>query len=99
MCSPAVCNLCTKITWTGCGQHMDQALTSVPPENRQGPGRTGERFRSGQVRPRELDARFDPASGPGCSVVAGGQLVSGAGAPRLAGTRTMGPPGRMRGGR
>jgi len=34
MCSPAVCNRCKKITWTGCGQHVDQALAGVPPENR-----------------------------------------------------------------
>ena len=34
MCSPAVCNCCGKITWTGCGGHVDQALASVPPENR-----------------------------------------------------------------
>jgi len=31
MCSPAICN---QITWTGCGQHLDQALADVPPENR-----------------------------------------------------------------
>ncbi len=30
MCSPAVCNRCKKITWTGCGQHVDQALAGVP---------------------------------------------------------------------
>lgn len=34
MCSPTVCNRCGKITWTGCGQHVDQALANVPPENR-----------------------------------------------------------------
>ncbi len=34
MCSPAVCNRCSKITWAGCGQHVDQALANVPPENR-----------------------------------------------------------------
>jgi hypothetical protein len=34
MCSPAVCNRCGKITWTGCGQHVGQALANVPPENR-----------------------------------------------------------------
>ncbi len=34
MCSPAVCGQCKKITWTGCGQHVDQALAGIPPENR-----------------------------------------------------------------
>jgi hypothetical protein len=34
MCSPAVCGHCKKITWTGCGQHVDQALAGIPPENR-----------------------------------------------------------------
>jgi hypothetical protein len=34
MCSTAICDRCKKITWTGCGQHVDQALAGVPPENR-----------------------------------------------------------------
>jgi hypothetical protein len=34
MCSPAVCDHCKKITWTGCGQHVQQALDGVPPGNR-----------------------------------------------------------------
>jgi hypothetical protein len=34
MCSPAVCNRCKKITWTGCGQHVDQALAGVPADER-----------------------------------------------------------------
>ena len=34
MCSPAVCDRCKKITWTGCGQHVEQALAGVPPGNR-----------------------------------------------------------------
>ena len=34
MCSPAVCNRCKKITWTGCGQHVDQALAGVPADQR-----------------------------------------------------------------
>ena len=34
MCSPAVCDHCKKITWTGCGQHVQQALNGVPPGNR-----------------------------------------------------------------
>jgi hypothetical protein len=34
MCSPAVCNRCNKITWTGCGMHVDQVMANVPAERR-----------------------------------------------------------------
>ena len=34
MCSPAVCDRCKKITWTGCGAHAEQVLASVPAEKR-----------------------------------------------------------------
>ncbi len=34
MCSPAPCPRCRKITWSGCGLHVDQALATVPPERR-----------------------------------------------------------------
>jgi hypothetical protein len=34
MCSPAVCNQCKKITWTGCGAHAYQVLANVPNEKR-----------------------------------------------------------------
>lgn len=30
MCSPATCAQCGKTTWTGCGNHIDQALAGVP---------------------------------------------------------------------
>ena len=30
MCSPATCSQCGKTTWTGCGNHIDQALAGVP---------------------------------------------------------------------
>lgn len=26
MCSPANCSNCGKVTWTGCGQHIEEAL-------------------------------------------------------------------------
>lgn len=32
MCSPANCEKCGKVTWTGCGQHIDEALAGVPQE-------------------------------------------------------------------
>ncbi len=34
MCRPAVCDRCKKITWTGCGQHAEQALAGISPGNR-----------------------------------------------------------------
>ena len=34
MCSPAVCGQCKKITWSGCGEHADQVLASVPEDKR-----------------------------------------------------------------
>jgi len=32
MCSPATCNNCGKVTWAGCGQHIEEALAGVPAE-------------------------------------------------------------------
>ncbi|MDP9884638.1 hypothetical protein J2W21_002151 [Sinomonas atrocyanea] len=37
MCSPATCPTCGKVTWTGCGQHVDQVFADVP-ESRRCPG-------------------------------------------------------------
>jgi hypothetical protein len=34
MYSPAVCGRYKKITRTGCGRHVEQGLSVVPPENR-----------------------------------------------------------------
>ena len=34
MCSPAICDHCQKITWSGCGAHADQVLANVPEERR-----------------------------------------------------------------
>lgn len=30
MCSRVVCKKCQKFTWSGCGQHIDEALAGVP---------------------------------------------------------------------
>ena len=30
MCSQALCPVCKKITWSGCGNHIEQALAGVP---------------------------------------------------------------------
>ncbi len=34
MCSPATCPSCNKITWRGCGMHVDAVMVNVTPENR-----------------------------------------------------------------
>ena len=34
MCSKITCNKCGKATWTGCGQHVEQALAGVKPADR-----------------------------------------------------------------
>jgi hypothetical protein len=34
MCSPAVCDRCKKVTWTGCGAHVAQVLANVPQDKR-----------------------------------------------------------------
>jgi hypothetical protein len=30
MCSPITCNLCNKITWQGCGEHLDEVFAGIP---------------------------------------------------------------------
>ena len=30
MCSPALCPRCGKVTWTGCGMHVDDVMADVP---------------------------------------------------------------------
>lgn len=32
MCYPATCNSCSKVTWSGCGMHVDQVMVNVPKE-------------------------------------------------------------------
>lgn len=34
MCSPAVCPTCRKMTYSGCGMHVDQIFAGVPRERR-----------------------------------------------------------------
>jgi hypothetical protein len=34
MCSPAICNQCRKVTYTGCGMHVEQVLANVPQDQR-----------------------------------------------------------------
>jgi len=34
MCSPIRCRACGKVTWTGCGEHVEEALAGVPTEER-----------------------------------------------------------------
>lgn len=30
MCSPARCSACGKVTWSGCGMHVDAVMADVP---------------------------------------------------------------------
>lgn len=30
MCSRAICPVCRKYTWTGCGLHIEEALAGIP---------------------------------------------------------------------
>ena len=32
MCSPISCRSCGKVTWSGCGMHVDQVMANVPKE-------------------------------------------------------------------
>jgi hypothetical protein len=34
MCSPIRCSNCGKITWSGCGQHVDEVMADIPPAER-----------------------------------------------------------------
>ncbi len=43
MCHPIQCGRCRKITWAGCGQHIDEALAGVPQEQRCSCNRSQER--------------------------------------------------------
>jgi len=32
MCRPTTCEVCGKITWKGCGKHIDSVKEQVPPD-------------------------------------------------------------------
>lgn len=34
MCSPARCARCGKVTWSGCGMHVDSVMANVQPAQR-----------------------------------------------------------------
>jgi hypothetical protein len=34
VCHPVLCRVCGKVTWTGCGDHVEQALAGIPEEHR-----------------------------------------------------------------
>lgn len=33
MCSPVRCRSCSKVTWSGCGQHVDALKAQIPAEH------------------------------------------------------------------
>lgn len=53
MCHPAVCGTCGKMTWRGCGMHVQQVMAGVP-KDEQCPGHTA---RGGSVLSRLLGRR------------------------------------------
>jgi hypothetical protein len=34
MCARVTCGTCAKPTWSGCGEHIEEALAGVPVEDR-----------------------------------------------------------------
>lgn len=34
MCWPVTCPTCNRTTWDGCGEHVDQVMRAVPPDER-----------------------------------------------------------------
>lgn len=34
MCRPVECMVCKKTTWAGCGAHVQQVMSVIPPERR-----------------------------------------------------------------
>ncbi|MEI2712130.1 MAG: hypothetical protein V9G04_02270 [Nocardioides sp.] len=34
MCQAVTCRVCGKATWTGCGEHIEEALAGVPQSER-----------------------------------------------------------------
>jgi hypothetical protein len=34
MCSPVRCNGCSLVTWSGCGEHVQEVMANVPVEQR-----------------------------------------------------------------
>lgn len=34
MCQAVTCRTCGKVTWSGCGQHVDQVMRGVPQSER-----------------------------------------------------------------
>lgn len=34
MCFPVVCPTCKKITWDGCGEHVDEVMANVSDDRR-----------------------------------------------------------------
>ena len=41
MCSRVTCDTCKKFTWSGCGEHIEQALAGIPKSERC-PGHAGD---------------------------------------------------------
>ena len=97
MCSPVRCRSCSKVTWSGCGQHVDAVMSRVPDRgplrvpvlassrcSTSRPSSVGERRRSGA---RSSSAASPPACPrpPAC----GGSTSDGHRRPRARGPRVL----------
>jgi len=47
MCSKVTCKQCGKATWSGCGEHIEEALHGIPKSERC-PGHAGDAATSSQ---------------------------------------------------
>ena len=56
MCRPATCRTCSKTTWSGCGQHVNQVMQGVPARDRC-PGHAAEQNAGGGSFLRRLLGR------------------------------------------
>jgi len=34
VCMPVLCGTCQKVTWSGCGAHVEQVMADVPEDRR-----------------------------------------------------------------
>ncbi len=70
MCHAKRCRRCGKVTWAGCGQHVDQVLRNVPRAERctgheNEPREPGRLMAMGSARPIVSQANGLANAGPG----------------------------------
>lgn len=53
MCSAVTCRSCGKVTWSGCGRHVEQVMAGIPADRRC-PGHPRDDAKSGGLLARLL---------------------------------------------